>query len=375
VTAVRHAEAPFAVRQQPHLRAVDHLEWWVGNARAFAGFLCSAYGFTPVAYAGPETGRPDTASYVVEQGTIRFVLTSALVADSPVAEHVRRHGDGVKVVAFAVDDVDGVWHALVDRGALSAAVPREHHDSGGSVRSASIATYGETLHLLVDRSAYGGPFLPGFVASDLLAPMGPDVGLVRIDHTVANVEEGRLDEWVDFYERVFGFRQLQHFDADQIATEYSALRSTVVWDGDSVVFPINEPADGLRKSQIQEYLDYYGCSGVQHVAMVTEDIVATVRALRARGVRFMSVPDTYYTEARERMAGLELPWEALQSQSVLVDRDHAGYLLQIFTEPIGDRPTVFFEIIQREGAHGFGEGNFKALFEAIERAQAQRGNL
>ena len=373
MTAVRNTARDSLVESP--LLAVDHLEWWVGNARALAGFLCSAYGFSPVAYAGPETGRADTASYVVGQGSIVFVLTSGLTPASPVAEHVRRHGDGVKVVAFAVDDVDHAWSELVERGASPSERPADASDDGGVVRLAAIEAYGDTVHRLVDRSSYDGPFLPGFVVSDLQPPVGPEVGLLRIDHTVANVEEGALDRWVDFYEHVFGFRQLQHFDADQIATDYSALRSTVVWNGGSVVFPINEPAEGLRKSQIQEYLDYYGCSGVQHVAMVSDDIVATVRAMRARGVRFMTVPDTYYSDARARMPQLELPWAALEEQSVLVDRDPDGYLLQIFTEPIGDRPTVFFEIIQREGARGFGEGNFKALFEAIERAQAMRGNL
>jgi 4-hydroxyphenylpyruvate dioxygenase len=357
------------------LKALDHLEWWVGNARAFAGFLCSAYGFAPTAYAGPETGRPDTATYVVEQGSIRFAVTSALGPDSPVADHVRRHGDGVKVVAFATDDVAGAWDALVARGATPVAEPTHVGDRHGTVAEGSVATFGETVHRLVDPHDYSGPFLPGFERADLVTPVGPDVGLGRIDHTVANVERGTLDRWVQFYEDVFGFRRLQHFEADQIATEFSALRSTVVWDGDSVVFPINEPADGRKKSQIEEYLDYYGCPGVQHVAMTTPDIVASVHALRARGVRFMDVPDNYYDDARARMAGLDLPWDALAGARVLVDRDHAGHLLQIFTEPLGDRPTVFFELIQREGATGFGEGNFKALFEAIERAQAQRGNL
>jgi 4-hydroxyphenylpyruvate dioxygenase len=376
MTALRRdATSGSAAAPAPELLAVDHLEWWVGNARAFAGFLCSAYGFQPIAYAGPETGRADTASYVVTQGSVRFVLTSSLVADSPVAAHVRRHGDGVKAVAFSVDGVDGVWRSLVDRGAVGLAAPADQHDGHGSVRAAAVAAYGETTHVLIDRHGYAGPFLPGYAVCDLVAPVGPAVGLTAIDHTVANVEQGALDQWVHFYEDVFGFRQLQHFEADQIATEFSALRSTVVGNGGTVVFPINEPAEGRKKSQIEEYLDYYGCAGVQHIAMASDDIVSSVRALRARGVRFMAVPDTYYREARARMAGLDLPWDDLAAQSVLVDRDQAGYLLQIFTEPLGDRPTVFFEIIQRAGATGFGEGNFKALFEAIERAQAERGNL
>ena len=368
----------------PRLGGIDHLEWWVGNARSFAGFLCSAFGFEPVAYAGPETGRPDRVSYLLAQGRLRFMVSGALHPGSPIAAHVRAHGDGIRDIAFLVDDVDAAYAAALARGGTGLRPPADDSDGHGTIRHAAIATYGDTVHTLLDRSRYDRPFAPTFEPTDLSPSLGPDVGITRLDHVVGNVELGALTRWVEFYEHVFGFQQLTHFDDDQISTEYSALMSTVVWnggDGDDadgpelVVMPINEPAPGRRKSQIEEYLDFYGTPGVQHIAMRTDDIVATVRALRARGVRFMEVPATYYVEARERMAGVELPWEAIEEQSILVDRDHDGHLLQIFTETVTDRPTVFFEIIEREGATGFGEGNFKALFEAIERQQERRGNL
>jgi 4-hydroxyphenylpyruvate dioxygenase len=363
----------------PKLGGIDHLEWWVGNARAFAAFLASAFGFDPVAHAGPETGRRDRVSYLLEQGDVRFLVTGGLTPDSPVAEHVRRHGDGIRDIAFIVDDVDAVYDAALARGARSFRAPADDVDEGGHgvIRHAAIATYGETVHTFLDRSRYEGPFAPQFEPSPLRAPVGPAVGIARVDHVVANVELGTLDEWVGYYEKVLGFDQLVHFSDEAISTEYSALMSTVVWNHDRIVLPINEPAEGRRKSQIEEYLDYYGSPGVQHIAMRTADIVSSVRALRDRGVRFLDVPPSYYDEARDRMAGLdvELPWRELAELGILVDRDHDGYLLQIFTETVTDRPTVFFEIIQREGAKGFGEGNFKALFEAIEREQARRGNL
>ncbi len=369
----------------PRLLGIDHVEWWVGNARTFAGFLCSAFGFEPVAYGGPETGRPDRVSYLLAQGGIRFMVSGALHPESPIADHVRRHGDGVRDIAFLVDDVDAAYDAALARGGTGLRSPADDTDDHGTIRHAAIATFGDTVHTLLDRSRYDGPFAPRFEPSDLTRPVGPQVGLVKLDHLVGNVELGALERWVHFYEQVFGFSQLLHFDDDQISTEYSALMSTVVWNGDRsdpkptgelVVMPINEPAEGRKKSQIEEYLDFYGTPGVQHIALRTDDIVATVRALRARGVRFMDVPPTYYAEARRRMEGIdELPWAALEELSILVDRDADGHLLQIFTETITDRPTVFFEIIEREGAKGFGEGNFKALFEAIERAQARRGNL
>ena len=367
--------AESAVPAPPPLGGIDHVEWWVGNARAFAGFLASAFGFRPVAYAGPETGRRDRVSHLLEQGRIRFLVTGALSPDSPIAAHVRQHGDGVRDVCFLVDDATAAFETAIARDGRPEREPSVDEDDEGVIRHSAIRTYGETVHTFLDRSGYRGLFAPGYVAATLPAPGGPPVGLARFDHIVGNVERGSLDEWVGYYEHVLGFEQLLHFSDDQISTEYSALMSTVVWNHDKVVLPINEPADGRRKSQIEEYLDYYRSPGVQHVALHTPDIVAAVRALRERGVRFLTVPPEYYNEARERLAGVELPWEALAELGILVDRDEEGHLLQIFTETVCDRPTVFFEIIQREGAKGFGEGNFKALFEAIERAQDARGNL
>jgi 4-hydroxyphenylpyruvate dioxygenase len=359
----------------PELLGIDHVEWWVGNARAFAGFLAGAFGFEPVAYAGPETGRGDRVSHLLVQGRIRFLVTAALGPESPIAEHVRRHGDGIRDVCFEVADVAAAHAWAVHHGARPERDPGTDEDEHGVVRHAAIRTYGDTVHTFLDRSGYTGSFAPGYITTPLESPGGPAVGLTHLDHVVGNVEQGRLDEWVRYYEEVLGLDELLHFSDEQISTEYSALMSTVVWNGEKVVLPLNEPAEGRRKSQIEEYLDYYRSPGVQHMAMATPDIVQAVRSMRARGVRFLQVPPEYYDEARERMAGVDLPWEALAELGILVDRDQDGYLLQIFTENLSDRPTVFFEIIQREGARGFGEGNFKALFEAIERAQAARGNL
>jgi 4-hydroxyphenylpyruvate dioxygenase len=377
------AAAPTAA--PPRLGGVDHLEWWVGNARTFAGFLAAAFGFTPVAYAGPETGRRDRVSYLLRQGGgeqasaqgggVQMLVSGALDPDSPIAEHVRLHGDGIRDVAFLVDDVDVAHAAAVARGATSVREPADDHDEHGTIRHAAVSTYGDTVHTLLDRSRYDGPFAPWFAETDLHTVPGHDVGLTRIDHVVGNVDKGTLGRWVDFYTQVFGFESMVHFDDDQISTEYSALMSTVVWNGESVVMPINEPADGRKKSQIEEYLDFYRSPGVQHIALATDDIVATVRALDERGVRCMTVPPEYYDDAKARMPDLDLPWASLQELGILVDRDAHGHLLQIFTETVTDRPTVFFEVIQREGARGFGEGNFKALFEAIEREQDKRGNL
>jgi 4-hydroxyphenylpyruvate dioxygenase len=357
------------------LRGFDHLEWWVGNARAFAGFLASGFGFDVVAYAGPETGRADRVSYVLSQGSIRWAVTSSLDPSSPMAAHVNLHGDGVRDIALEVDDARRAYDAVLARGGCGLQPPAVLTDEFGSAVVATVATYGDTQHTFVERTSYCGAFLPGYEPSSLPAVVGPAVGLAGIDHVVGNVELGHLDRWVGFYRDVFGFDAMTHFDDDQISTEYSALMSTVVWDGSRIVMPINEPATGRRKSQIEEYLDYYGSPGVQHIALRTDDIVAAVRALRARGVRFLDVPASYYDEARARLAGVALPWADLASLGILVDRDREGHLLQIFTETVTGRPTVFFEIIQREGARGFGEGNFKALFEAIEREQARRGNL
>jgi 4-hydroxyphenylpyruvate dioxygenase len=360
-----------------HLLGWDCVEWWVGNARAFTGFLMSAFGFECTAYAGPETGVRDKASYVLEQGDVRFVVSGALTPDSPIAAHVQAHGDGVHDLAWLVDDADGAFDAAVARGARVVRTPWCEDDDIGTLRLAQIGTYGETVHTFVDRRRYTGTQLePGYLTDGLPpTPAGPTVGLRGIDHVVGNVELGALETWVGFYSDVLGFSQLVHFDDAQISTEYSALMSTVVWDGTKIVMPLNEPAEGRKKSQIQEYVEQYGGAGVQHIAMRTDDIVATVDALRARGVRFMTVPDAYYDEAKERLAGVELPWDDLQRLNILADRDDDGHLLQIFTETVTDRPTVFFEIIERRGAKGFGEGNFKALFQAIERDQDRRGNL
>ncbi len=366
-------EAPPAAR----LLGWDCIELWVGNARAMCGFLMSGFGFRCTAYAGPETGVRDRASYVLEQGEIRVVVTAALSADSPIAAHVRTHGDGVHDLAWLVDDAAAAFQAAVERGAPPIREPWVERDDAGELQLATVGTYGDTQHTFVNRARYRGDVLePGYRADDLPpVPAGPPVGLRSVDHVVGNVEQGRLDDWVRFYREVLGFSELVHFGDQQISTEYSALMSTVVWDGTRIVLPLNEPADGRRKSQIQEYLDTYVGPGVQHIALATDDIVATVTGLRARGVRFMRVPDSYYAEARQRLAGVDLPWEDLQRLQVLVDREADGHLLQIFTENITDRPTVFFEIIERRGARGFGEGNFKALFEAIEREQARRGTL
>jgi len=368
-----------AERRTPaaHVFGWDCVEFWVGNARTTAGFLMSAFGFRCTGYAGPETGVRTKASYVLEQGDIRFVVSGALAADSPIADHVRKHGDGVHDLAWLVDDARAAHAAAVARGARSARDPWVETDDTGELELAQVAAYGDTVHTFVNRARYRGSELePGYTAENLPnTSVGPEVGLRAIDHVVGNVEQGRLDDWVHFYSDVLGFSELLHFDESQIRTEYSALISTVVWDGAKIVMPINEPADGLRKSQIQEYIEHYDGPGVQHIALRTDDIVATVQALRDRGVRFMQVPDTYYDDAKERMAGFELPWDALCRANILADRDDDGYLLQIFTETITDRPAVFFEIIERRGATGFGEGNFKALFEAIERDQARRANL
>ncbi|MCU1400142.1 MAG: 4-hydroxyphenylpyruvate dioxygenase [Acidimicrobiales bacterium] len=371
------APADPSLNETAALLGWDCVEFWVGNARTTAGFLMSAFGFECTSYAGPETGVTTKASYVLEQGDIRFVVSGALSADSPIAEHVRKHGDGVHDLALRTSDATAAFRAAVDRGAVPVREPWTETDESGVLRLAQVAAFGETVHTFVDRSGYAGTRLePGYVTDNLpCTTVGPSVGLTRLDHVVGNVEKGRLAEWVGFYCHVFGFDQLQQFDDAQIRTEYSALMSTVVWDGAKIVMPINEPADGLKKSQIQEYIEHYDGAGVQHIALRTDDIVSSVQALRDRGVRFMRVPDEYYVDAKVRLAAFDLPWAELQRLNILADQDRDGYLLQIFTETITDRPAVFFEIIERQGAKGFGEGNFKALFEAIERDQERRGNL
>jgi 4-hydroxyphenylpyruvate dioxygenase len=352
----------------------DHLELWVGNAKQAAYFYEHAFGFQLTAYAGPETGVRDRASYVIEQGDIRLVLTSALRGDNEIARHVLMHGDGVKDIALAVPDATQAYREAVQRGARGVSEPHVDEDELGRVELAAIATYGETIHTFVNRSDYGGTYLPGYVAQTGNGRLG--VGLRTIDHVVGNVELGRMDHWVEFYERVFGMTNIIHFGDEQIHTDYSALMSKVMADGSGKIkFPINEPAEGKRKSQIEEYLDYYGGPGVQHIALASEDIVSSVQTMRDRGVVFLSTPESYYEDAFARVGEIDESWSDLRRLRILVDRDEDGYLLQIFTKTVQDRPTVFFEVIERHGARGFGEGNFKALFEAIEREQALRGNL
>ncbi|HET6963429.1 MAG TPA: 4-hydroxyphenylpyruvate dioxygenase [Acidimicrobiales bacterium] len=354
----------------------DHIEWWVGNARAVTAWLTGGFGFDVIAYRGPETGVTDRVSYVLASGDTRFVVTAGLDPDGEVARHVQRHGDGIRHLAWRVDDAEQAADTAAAQGAEVVAEPVNEDGDAGTVTTAAFATYGETRHLFVDRSRWHGGWGPRFTDSRLpRRPAGPAVGTTYVDHVVGNVEQGRLDEWVAFYRDVLGFSEMRHFDADQISTQYSALRSTVVHNGAGVVMPINEPAPGLRKSQIEEYLDAYRGPGVQHIALGTPDILTAVAAMQDRGVRFLDMPDTYYEDARRRVRGFELDWGALQRLGIEVDVDSGGYLLQVFTETVADRPTLFIEIIQREGANGFGEGNFKALFEAIEREQARRGNL
>ena len=358
------------------LYGIDHIELWVGNAAQAAYYLRHAFGFTEVAYAGLETGLRDRVSHVLQQGRIRLVLTGALSDGTEIGEHQRRHGDGVKRVALSVPSADAAYREAVARGATGLREPCSLRDAHGVVRIAEIAAYGETVHTFVERGDYAGPFLPGFVAVAHDGDAAQPGLLAGIDHVVANVELGAMDRWVKFYEDVFGMTELVHFSDEAISTEYSALMSKVVTNGDGrVKFPINEPAEGARKSQIDEYLEFYGGPGVQHIAVSTTDIVATVEALAARGVTFLRTPESYYEGVPARVGEIDQSLEDLRRLGILVDRDDEGYLLQIFTKPLGDRPTLFLEIIERHGARGFGEGNFKALFEAIEREQALRGNL
>ena len=354
----------------------DHLEIWVGNAKQSAFFFETAYGFTRTAYAGPETGVRDRASYVLEQGEIRFVLTSGLRSDSEICKWAATKGDSVRDVSLAVPDATNAYRQAVQRGARGVVEPHWVDDDHGRVELSAIATYGDNIHTFVNRSEYSGPYLPGYVSVSPNGAPGGGVGLISIDHVVGNVELGRMDEWVDFYARVLGFTQLTHFSDEDISTEYSALMSKVMTDGEGKIkFPINEPAEGKRKSQIEEYLEFHGGPGVQHVAMQSEDIVKTVAALREHGVLFIATPDAYYDIVEERVGEIEENWDDLRSMGILADRDEEGYLLQLFTKIVQDRPTLFFEVIERHGSRGFGIGNFKSLFEAIEREQALRGNL
>ena len=356
----------------------DAVVWAAGNATQSALYFQLAFGMRLEAYSGPETGNRDHHAYVLRAGRVRFVIKGAVSPDSPVADHHRRHGDGVMDVALEVPDVDKcVAHARA-AGARVVTEPRDESDEAGTVRTATIAAYGDTTHTLVDRSRYHGAYRPGYAAKTSALAEDITPAFVALDHVVGNVELGDMDEWVAFYHRVMGFTNLAEFIGDDIATEYSALMSKVVASGDHrVKFPLNEPAAGKRKSQIDEYLEFYGGPGVQHLALATPDICATVDALRARGVEFLATPDSYYTDPvlRARIGQVRVPVAELRSRGILVDRDEDGYLLQIFTKPVGDRPTVFFEFIERHGSLGFGKGNFQALFEAIEREQELRGNL
>ncbi|HEU4334971.1 MAG TPA: 4-hydroxyphenylpyruvate dioxygenase [Candidatus Eisenbacteria bacterium] len=355
------------------IRGTDHVEFYVGNAKQAAYYYAHAFGFSVVAYAGLETGLRDRASYVLQQGKIRFVLTAPLSPEGPIAEHVHRHGDGVRDIALDVEDVDRAWEGTTKRGARSIHEPHDVSDEQGTIRRAASATYGDTIHTFVDRSKYRGVFLPGFRPTGMAAAEGP---LLYVDHMVGNVALGDMNRYVAYYRDVMGFSQWQHFDDKDISTEYSALMSKVMADGSGrIKFPINEPADGRRKSQIEEYLEYYRGAGVQHIALATKDIIATVGRLRESGVAFLTVPPAYYEMLPDRVGTIDEDIATLGKLGILVDRDEEGYLLQLFTKPVEDRPTVFYEIIQRKGSRGFGKGNFKALFESIEREQALRGNL
>jgi 4-hydroxyphenylpyruvate dioxygenase len=355
------------------IKSIDHVHFLVGNAKHAMYYWWKGFGFKPVAYSGLETKNRDFASYVMQSGQVRFVLSAAYGPSSPLAAHHMVHGDGVKAIALEVDDVEQAWQETTARGGRSEWAPREEKDETGTFRSSAIRAYGETLHVFVDRSDYNGVFAPGYRPLEYSAETA---GLAAVDHIVGNVQLGKMNEWVNFYHRVMGFRQLLHFDDKDISTEYSALMSKVMQNGNGrVKFPINEPAEGKKKSQIEEYLDYYMTPGVQHIAMSTGDIIGTIRNLRARGIEFLRVPDSYYEALPARVGKIDEDLKTIQELGILADRDDEGYLLQVFSRPIQDRPTMFLEVIQRHGARGFGKGNFKALFESIELEQERRGNL
>lgn len=367
------------MQTEPHdtfpINGTDYIEFWVGNAKQSSLYYRSAFGFQLVGYRGPETGVRDRASYLLQQDKIRLVITSPITPEGLIAEHVATHGDGVKDLAFWVDDARDAWAKAVERGARSVQEPTVLTDADGEVVIAAIATYGDTIHSIVERRNYRGLFMPGYVARTS-ACNPPPVGLKYVDHCVGNVELGKMNEWVEFYSRVLGFYNLLTFDDKDISTEYSSLMSKVMSNGNGrIKFPINEPAPGKNRSQIDEYLDFYRGPGVQHIAVATDDIIATVTALKARGVEFLGTPSSYYDDLQERVGAIDEPVDQLKLHGILVDRDDEGYLLQLFSKPVQDRPTLFFEVIQRKGAKGFGKGNFRALFESIEREQALRGNL
>lgn len=357
------------------INGTDYVEFYVGNAKQAAYYYQTAFGFQPLAYSGLETGNKEKTSYVIVQDKIRLVLTTSLVADSEISEHVRRHGDGVKVVALWVDDAAKSFHETVKRGAKPYFSPVIEEDQYGKVVKSGIHTYGETVHIFIERKDYNGVFLPGFTKWEPAYKTEP-IGLKYVDHMVGNVGWGEMNQWAKFYADVMGFKQIISFDDKDISTEYTALMSKVMSnDNGRIKFPLNEPAEGRKKSQIEEYIDFYGGPGVQHVAVATDNIIRTVSELRRRGVEFLYVPDTYYEDVLDRVGKIDEDLKPLKELNILVDRDDEGYLLQIFTKPVEDRPTVFYEIIQRKGAKSFGKGNFKALFESIEREQERRGTL
>lgn len=357
------------------LSGTDYVEFYVGNAKQAAHFYKSAFGFQSIAYSGPETGVKDRVSYVVTQNKLTLVLTSSLRPGTEIARHVDQHGDGVKMLALKVDDATTSWKETTSRGGRSFMVPTTLKDDFGELIMSGIHTYGETIHLFIERKNYNGPFMPGYrVWKSDYNP--PSTGLMYVDHCVGNVGWNQMNKWVKYYEDVMGFRNILSFDDKDISTEYSALMSKVMSNGNGYVkFPINEPAEGKKKSQVEEYLEFYNGEGCQHIAMATHNIIETVTALRDRGVQFLKVPSSYYDTVLNRVGSIDEDLAPLRDLGILIDRDDEGYLLQIFTKPLQDRPTVFFEIIQRKGAKSFGKGNFKALFEAIEREQALRGNL
>ena len=370
------AREPAGTTDEFPVTGMDAAVFAVGNARQAAHFYSTAFGMRCVAYRGPETGCRDEASYVLESGNARFVIRGPVAAGTELGAHVAAHGDGVIDLAITVPSATAAYEYATARGARGLRSPEIVEDEHGKVVLAAIAAYGDTRHTLVERNDYAGPYLPGYVAAGPLVAEQPGPFFTEIDHCVGNVELGRMNDWVEFYHRVMGFTNMKEFVGDDIATEYSALMSKVVADGSrKVKFPINEPAEGKKKSQIDEYLDFYGGPGVQHLALATDDIVGAVRGMKAAGVQFLDTPDSYYDTLGEWVGDTRVPLAELQELKILADRDEDGYLLQIFTKPVQDRPTVFFELIERHGSEGFGKGNFKALFEAIEREQERRGNL
>jgi 4-hydroxyphenylpyruvate dioxygenase len=375
IAAPKTKKTPVAEEDFLPLHGTDYIEFYVGNAKQAAHFYKTAFGFHSLAYSGPETGTKDRASYAIRQNNITFVLTTPLRPNHSVADHHHKHGDGVKVLALTVDDATSAWKETTKRGGKSYMKPTTLKDDDGEVVMSGIHTYGEVVHLFIERQNYHGPFMPGFRRWE--SNYNPSAtGLQHVDHCVGNVALGRMNPWVKFYEEVMGFRNILTFDDKDISTEYSALMSKVMSNGNGFVkFPINEPAEGKKKSQVDEYLEFYNGEGVQHIAMATNNIIETVTDLQKRGVEFLHIPSTYYDTLLDRVGHIDEELSALKRLGILVDRDDEGYLLQIFTKPVEDRPTLFFEIIQRKGAKSFGKGNFKALFEAIEREQAARGNL